>query len=131
MKIIFTVEKNHPTLIGQVLQLTTRSGEWQYKTQGQGLDAAILGAQQFDTYEAARAAADQHGARVVPHTEKIVRFAPKQVPGEGWTVVMVVGSKRTGREEFRTEFPNTYTMHQAQIAAESAARDFFQHLVCI
>ena len=74
MKTIFTVEKAHTSLIGQHLQLAA-SGEWQYLTLGQGVEAAIHGARQFETYEAARAVAIEHRAQVAVRTEKQVRLA--------------------------------------------------------
>lgn len=62
---------------------------------------------------------------------KPVRFEAHQVPGKGWTVAKVTGSKRTGRtieaaEGFETI--DSYTMHQAQMAAENLTRDTFRAL---
>ena len=54
----------------------------------------------------------------------LTKFEAKQIRGKGWTVVFVVGSKKTGRKEFSTDFPNTYTLSQAQMAADNANKDF-------
>ncbi len=62
---------------------------------------------------------------------KPVRFEAHQVPGKGWTVAKVTGSKRTGRTIERAERFETfdsYTMHQAQMAAENLTRDTFRAL---
>lgn len=57
---------------------------------------------------------------------RLVRFSAKQVPGKGWTVVRVEGSKKQGHEEFSaTEFDD-YTMHQAQATAEAMYRDMMR-----
>ena len=62
---------------------------------------------------------------------KLVRFEAREVPGKGWTVAKVTGSKRTGRtievaEGF--ESIDSYTMHQAQMAADNLTRDMFYTL---
>lgn len=62
---------------------------------------------------------------------KQVRFEAHQVPGKGWTVAKVTGSRRTGRtievaENFKTI--DSYTMHQAQMAAENLTRNTFRAL---
>ena len=64
-------------------------------------------------------------------TGKRVRFEPVQIPGKGWSVAKVTGSKRTGRTIERAEgFEgiDSYTMNQAQVAAESLTRDTFRAL---
>jgi hypothetical protein len=52
-----------------------------------------------------------------------IRFAPKQISGRGWTVVRIIGSKRTGRTEHPCGFGDTYTLAQAQVVAQNAQRD--------
>lgn len=64
-------------------------------------------------------------------TGKRVRFEPMQVSGKGWTVAKVTGSKKTGRtievaEGF--ESCDSYTLAQAQVAAENHTRDTFRAL---
>lgn len=58
-----------------------------------------------------------------------VRFVAHEIHGTGWTVARVTGSKRAG---YTTEpvdgYANTYTMHQAQTAAEALTRDTFAQL---
>lgn len=52
-----------------------------------------------------------------------------RVHGKGWTVGQVTGSKRTGRTiEREVEFAeiDTYTMHQAQLAAHNHGRAMFR-----
>ncbi len=54
----------------------------------------------------------------------LVRFEAARVPGKGWTVVEVTGSRRTGRAVRRApgfEAIEDYTLHQAQAAAVSAS----------
>ena len=58
---------------------------------------------------------------------KPIRFEPQQVPGRGWTVVKITGSKRTGREIIKTDAPDTYTLAQAQSCASSMTRDHARH----
>lgn len=56
---------------------------------------------------------------------KIVRFEAMQVPGRGWSVARIVGSRRTGRSiERAPEFAGVdgYTMQQAQTAAQNHMR---------
>lgn len=56
-----------------------------------------------------------------------VRFVAQRVPGKGWTVAKVTGSKRTGRTIERApgfEFIDSYYLDQAQLAADSAQRDY-------
>lgn len=60
-------------------------------------------------------------------TEKRAAFVPK-LTNKGWTVVLVVGSKRTGRTEHEIGICNTYTMHQAQDVAEVEMRGVFGRL---
>lgn len=62
---------------------------------------------------------------------KLVRFEAHQVSGKGWTVAKVTGIKRTGRTVERAEgfeAIDSYTMHQAQMAAENLTRDTFRAL---
>lgn len=60
-------------------------------------------------------------------TGKRVRFVAHQVPGMGWTVAQVTGSLKTGRSiEPVAGYCETYTMHQAGMAAESLARDTYR-----
>ena len=60
-----------------------------------------------------------------------VRLEPVQIPGKGWSVAMVVGSRKTGRTITRAEgfetFEN-YTLAQAQMAAENLYHDIFRGL---
>ena len=77
---------------------------------------------------------DFHKTPILADAEsgKRVHFKPVQVPGKGWSVAKVTGSKRTGRSIERAEgFENseTYTLHQAQMAAENMERDTFRFLV--
>lgn len=56
-----------------------------------------------------------------------VRFIAQRVPGKGWTVAKVTGSKRTGRTIERApgfETLDTYYLDQAQAAADAAQRDY-------
>ena len=60
-----------------------------------------------------------------------VRFEPVQISGKGWSVAMVVGSRKTGRTITRAEgFESigNYTLAQAQMAAENTYRDIFKGL---
>jgi hypothetical protein len=54
----------------------------------------------------------------------MTRFDIKQ-SNKGWTVVIVTGSKKTGRTiQVAPEFADWFgTMHQAQMAATNANRD--------
>jgi hypothetical protein len=58
--------------------------------------------------------------------KKLIRFAPKQTQ-HGWTVVRLEGSKQTGRTEHDIGMPKTYTLAQAQVCADSCARDYARH----
>ena len=60
-------------------------------------------------------------------TGKRARFMSK-LTNKGWTVVLAIGSKRTGRTERNIECGNTYTMHQSQVVAEVQERDEFGRL---
>ncbi len=56
----------------------------------------------------------------------MIRFEPMRVPGKGWTVAKITGSKKTGRTIERApgfEEIESYTLAQASVAAESAKRD--------
>lgn len=58
-----------------------------------------------------------------------IRYVALRVPGKGWTVGKVTGSKRTGRTiEREAEFAeiDSYTMHQAQLAARNHGRAMFR-----
>ena len=57
----------------------------------------------------------------------IIRFSPKFVPGKAWKVVMIIGSRKTGRTEVDIGFEPVYTLAQAQVAADNAARDERRH----
>lgn len=62
-------------------------------------------------------------------TGKRVIFRAENVPGKGWTVARVVGSKKEGRMiERAAGFENidNYSLAQAQIAAENMQRDEFR-----
>lgn len=60
--------------------------------------------------------------------EKTVRFWPVEVPGKGWSVAMVTGTKKTGRTVERIAgLCDAYTMHQAQMVADSMRRDYLRH----
>lgn len=54
-------------------------------------------------------------------------FKPK-LTNKGWTVVLVIGSKKTGRTEYEVGISSTYTMHQAQDVAATLKRDTFNRL---
>jgi len=60
-------------------------------------------------------------------TGKRATFTPK-LTNKGWTVVLTIGSKKTGRTEHEIGIGNTYTMHQAQVVAEVQMRDTFGRL---
>lgn len=56
----------------------------------------------------------------------MIRYTAKRVPGKGWTVAKITGSKRTGRTIERArgfEGIENYTLAQAQIAAQNTQRD--------
>lgn len=58
-----------------------------------------------------------------------VRFEPVVVPGKGWSVAKVTGSKRTGRTIERAEgfeTSDSYTLQQAQMAADNLTRDMIR-----
>lgn len=57
----------------------------------------------------------------------MVKFRAARVPGKGWTVVKIFGTKRTGRVIERAPgFENleNYTLAQAQVAADATRRSF-------
>lgn len=58
---------------------------------------------------------------------KQVRFAPKLISGKGWTVVRVIGSKKTGRAEEKITDFDIYTLAQAELYAQNATRDAYNH----
>lgn len=67
--------------------------------------------------------------RLINSAGRTVRFEAHQVPGRGWTVAQVVGSKRTGRTTTPVPgYADTYTLQQAQAAADALTRDTIRHL---
>ncbi len=61
-------------------------------------------------------------------TGKRAAFVPKLVPGKAWTVVLKIGSKKSGRQEYDVGVEPVYTMHQAQVVADTMTRDTFRRL---
>jgi hypothetical protein len=62
--------------------------------------------------------------RVVEGDVTPVRYCAHEVPGKGWTVAKVTGTKKTGKTvEPVPGYTDTYTMHQAQMAADALTRD--------
>ena len=58
-------------------------------------------------------------------------YRAARVPGKGWTVEQVTGSKKTGRVIERApgfETLETYTLAQAQVCADVARREFSHSL---
>lgn len=67
--------------------------------------------------------------RLVNSAGRTVRFEAHQVPGRGWTVAQVVGSRRAGRTTTPVPgYTNTYTLQQAQAAADALTRDTIRRL---
>ena len=59
--------------------------------------------------------------------QNMVRFQASRVPGKGWTVVKITGTKSTGRiieRAYGFENLENYTLAQAQVAADAARRSF-------
>lgn len=63
-------------------------------------------------------------------TGQLVRFEPHHVVGGGWTVAKIIGSRKTGRLiEIVGDFEGcSYTLAQAQVAAENHTHDVFRNL---
>lgn len=58
-----------------------------------------------------------------------MRYIAQNVPGKGWTVA-IVRKTDSGRVVERApgfDGINTYTLAQAQLAADNAQRDFLRH----
>jgi hypothetical protein len=60
-------------------------------------------------------------------TGKRATFRPKLTPN-GWTVVLTVGSRKTGRTEHEIDVSNGYTAHQAWVVASVTERDTLARL---
>lgn|GEM_PF-4060739 len=71
------------------------------------------------------------GKLVERNTGKAARFEPQQVPGKGWTVVLTIGSRRTGRTSESAGYSDTYTLQQAQVAAQNAQNDVREILMLL
>jgi hypothetical protein len=60
-------------------------------------------------------------------TGKRATFRPK-LTSSGWTVVLTVGSRKTGRTEHEIDVSNGYTAHQAWAVASVTERDTLARL---